>query len=85
MSKDLLSERVKGSVTGYVKEAYTYTEMGEGTLSCSFIGPKSIQFKGNFSADIEGKNQKTMHYLFRVDNGEVNTETKTGNFTLTAH
>lgn len=33
MSKDLLSERVKGSVTGYVKDAYiytyTYTEMGK--------------------------------------------------------
>lgn len=73
MSEDLRLEQLKGSVTSYMKGAYdyNYTEIGKGTLSCSLLGPKSIEFNGSFTAEVEKENKKgetesVIQYSFRV-------------------
>ena len=78
--------KASGSVTGYVEDGTNnYEEIGTGGLSCIFSGSNGIDFNGSFRAYVDKDEKSAISYYFNVCNGDLNTESKVGSFTVTAN
>lgn len=92
VSQSLHSKRVSGTASAYVKNSQTndFEEVGSGGISCSFSGDSSINFSGSITADKEvddyvAQTTTFIKYSFSIQFGTLSTESKLGEFDLTAY
>lgn len=92
MSKEIHTQKASGNVVGYKlvnPYNHTYEEIGDGQLTCSFLGESSIQFSGGFNTEREESDEseeKTylVTYSFSIHGGNLDTRSNSGSFTITA-
>ena len=74
--KDVVSQRIKGSVD------ISGLDNVSSKISGNVLGSESISFSGSVSGEEEDDNDNVIKYSFSITNGEVNTKTNYGSFTV---